>query len=211
MSAWDDPSDPGNDPGSLRKAIDKANAAAKKYEADLVAEREKTAKLETAVRTSAVEGQLRTLGIKEANNFANLVPADVEPTESALKAWVESNKSIYNFGDLSAPQAQQTPTPQEPKVDGQPNPQEQVSTDPLAGIDPKLVDSLVQMGVLSDRSQASTGAERQRFTEDVANAKPISLDDAKGMLKGMGIELVDSGGFNSDFYRADLPAAPAKT
>lgn len=198
---WEDPDLETQGPAGLRNAVEKANERIKQLEAQASKDAEEKATLAGRVRTSEVSTQLAKLGIDGAR-FASYVPAEVEPTEVALRGWVEQNSSVYNFGTPQGAQQQQTPAPQGQQQQEQPEGAEQQGNpDPLAGVDPQLVEGLLKLGVIKDRSQALQGTERARFAETVASADPMSMDDAKNMLKGLGVEVQDTSGYGQQFYK----------
>lgn len=192
MSTWDDPEfdgqqQQGNGPADLRKALEKAKAAEREAA-------EKAAKLETENRVLKV-GSLLTQNGVDPSRFAQHVPSNLEPTEENVKGWIAANKDVFNFGpSKTEPVVDTAPQQQTQQQTSQQEPEQQ-STDPLAGIDPKLIDALEKIGVISDRSQAASGAERQQLREQIEAAAPKSLEDAKDMLKGLGLEFQDTGGY----------------
>lgn len=104
---WEDPEAlEAQGPAGLRNAVEKANERIKALERQLQTEAEAKAQLATQVRTSTVSTELAKLGIDGAR-FASFVPADVEASEAALKKWVDDNKSVYAFGQVTQPEPQQ--------------------------------------------------------------------------------------------------------
>jgi hypothetical protein len=199
FGAFGDPEDfgsqqgiqPDNSPAGLRAALDKANARAKALE-------KQNQELQASNRATNLSLALTANGV-DPKRFAQYVPADLAVTDDAVKAWVKDNAGVFNFGTVE-PQAQQTQTEQtqqQPQAQQQQT-QEPVKVDPLAVVDgkfPGLIDALQGLGVIADRSQAASGAERAQLAEQLAAAAPKSLDDAKAMLAGLGIELQDTGGY----------------
>lgn len=199
---WEDPDLEAQGPAGLRNAVEKANERIKALEAQAAKDAEEKKTLAGQVRSSEVSTQLAKLGVDGAR-FASFVPADVEANETALRAWVEQNSSVYNFGTpVPQPQQQQTPQGQQQQQQETNGEGEQQSADPLAGVDPQLIEGLLKLGVIKDRSQALQGTERTRFAETVAAAEPKSMDDAKNMLKGLGVEVQDTSGYNQQFYKS---------
>lgn len=107
MGTYDD-DDTDTNPGDLRDAVKKANKKVADLEAAL-------ASAQAKVRRADISEVLQNLGLKP--KVAKLIPADVEPTEDAIKNWAKDYEDV--IGPLKAADTSEPQTTQEPETNGQ--------------------------------------------------------------------------------------------
>ncbi len=93
---------------NLRKQIEKLG----KEKADAIADRDKAL---GTVRTTSVKAVLTELGASQ--KLATYMPADLEPTEEAVRGWLDENADVFNF---KAPPKVEAPAPQTSPVEEKP-------------------------------------------------------------------------------------------